>query len=144
MDPHRALNRVPASGHLKATGSPGRYGEAFPQGRHFALAHVQLAVGRGGSPNSLRATSGMRARQSVLFMAEDHPSLLRGRGGGLFPYPIERLGLAELLFPHHQVQDTAVCFLFRVVPGPAAQIDCHGAIEPLHVLLPRLFLLRIA
>ena len=54
MDPHWALVRVPASGHLKATGSPGRYGEAFPlalaldgqgQGRHFALAHVQLAVG---------------------------------------------------------------------------------------------------
>ena len=53
-DPPRAPVRVPASGHLRATGSPGRYGEAFPlalaldgqgQGRHFALAHVQLAVG---------------------------------------------------------------------------------------------------
>ena len=51
MDPHRALVRIPASGHLKTTGSPGRYGEAFPQGRaldgqglHFALAPVQLAA----------------------------------------------------------------------------------------------------
>ena len=86
MDPHRALVRVPASGHLRATGSPGRYGEAFPQalaldgqgqGRHFALAHVQLAVGRDrlsriASPRSSPrcAASGPRSR----------PDPIAGRG----------------------------------------------------------------
>ena len=77
MDPHRALVRVPASGHLRATGSPGRYGEAFPQGRaldgqgqgrHFALAHVQLAVGR----ESFELPGWDLARSSVLESHSGH------------------------------------------------------------------------